>query len=387
MLVVAPDISYETKNSNVIHLLEVVNNLERYCDVYLIARGKINNNSSDNIYLVKEFLDIHPFRGLTRSITSLVIGFNLIRKRNIDIIYERHHVFDIGIILSKVFKIPCVLEVNGILIDEVKVSGSYGPTLQKAVYLIENLLIRHANCIIAVTPGIKDDFVKRGIDKKKVHVIPNGANIDLFKPINRDKSAECIGLDKKYKYICFVGNLAPWQGVEYLIKSTSMILKRCPDVRFLIVGNGTMQGDLEALAEELGVPDKFIFTGVIPYEKVPLYINASDLCVAPFIVARNAKIGLSPLKIYEYLACGKPVVASDIPGVSDILKKSCGGIVVTPEAPRELADVIIKMLGNKDLLEEMGSNSRKYVVKNHSWSAVAERIVTLCGDVIKVQKK
>jgi len=381
----APDVLYETKYSNSIHLHEIINNMKMTCEVYTIARGKRNSKLNDNVYLVKEMLDMHPFRNFTISINAFIKGYKILRHHDIDLIYERHHIFDMGIILSKLFKVPCVLEVNGILIDEAKVSGSYGPLLQKAVYLIENLLTRRASFIIAVTPGIKDDFVKRGIDKKKVRVIPNGANTDLFKPMNIAKAKRELKLDEIDNYVCFVGNLAPWQGVEYLIKSVPMILEKCPDIRFLIVGDGTMRGDLKALAEEISVANKFIFTGTVPYEDVPKYINASDVCIAPFITARNMKIGLSPLKIYEYLACGKPIVSSRIPNLG-FIKQNNAGILVEPENPEELANAIIKLLKDTKLREEMGNAGREYVVKNHRWKAIARKVANVSEDVVAKHK-
>ena len=157
-----------------------------------------------------------------------------------------------------------------------------------------------------------------------------------------------LGLENSKKYVCFVGHLAAWQGVEFLIYASPLILEKCPDVRFLVVGDGAMKNKLLEITSELGLSDKFIFTGRVPYESVPLYINAADVCVAPFIKERNSKIGLSALKTYEYLACGKPIVASSIPGVKDLIDSSGGGISVTPENPTELAAAVIKLIFNEN---------------------------------------
>ena len=92
----------------------------------------------------------------------------------------------------------------------------------------------------------------------------------------------------------------------------------------------------------------------------------ADVCVAPFIRVRNERIGLSPLKIYEYLACGKPVVASDIKGIGDLLRNSNAGIGVKPEDPVELANAIIKLLKNEKLRGKMGKNGRKIVINNYN---------------------
>ena len=149
-----------------------------------------------------------------------------------------------------------------------------------------------------MTPGIKANLEKiYNIPGGKIVVVSNGANTSLFKPLNQETCRKELGLDAEISYVSFVGNFAPWQGVEYLVKAAPFILSQFPQCRFLIVGDGIMKNELIKLSRELGVEDKFIFTGVVAYFRVPLYINASDACVAPFIFARNAKIGLISTEI------------------------------------------------------------------------------------------
>jgi glycosyltransferase involved in cell wall biosynthesis len=209
-------------------------------------------------------------------------------------------------------------------------------------------------------------------------VVSNGANTSLFKPLDQRACRKELSLDPEICYICFVGNLAPWQGIEYLVKAAPSIISRFPECRFLIVGDGVMKNELLKLSRELGVEDKFIFTGVVPYDRVPIYINASDVCAAPFIFARNAKIGLSPLKLYEYMACGKPVVASNISGVSDALEDSKGGIPVLPENPDALSEAVLKLLENPDLRIKLGLKGLSYVTENYSWYCVAKQVDRIC---------
>ena len=136
------------------------------------------------------------------------------------------------------------------------------------------------------------------------------------------------------------------------------------------------------IASETGVLDKFTFTGRVPYESVHEYINASDVCVAPFIKDRNSKIGLSALKTYEYLACGKPIVASNIAGVKDLLDLSGGGISVPPEIPGDLANAVVELISDQNIRNTMGERGRKYVIENHSWDGVAREILDICYEII-----
>jgi glycosyltransferase involved in cell wall biosynthesis len=313
---------------------------------------------------------------------QIALFFNLYfycKKIKADAIYSRQSDFTfIPLIISKYFRIPCFVEVNGLITDEMKMFGASKIRIA-FTKLSEKLGYENANKVIAVTKGVKDGIIKLyNVPDEKIVVIGNGANIDLFRPINQDLVKKELKLDPDVTYICFVGHLIPWQGIEYLIQAAASILASCPDTNFLIVGDGSMKDKWIRQAQGLGVNNKFIFTGSVPYEKIPLYINASDVCVAPFIRKRNMKIGLSPLKIFEYLACEKPIVASNIPNLEFIEQQNVG-ILVRPEDPEELAQSIIKLVKDKKLREEMGKNGRVYVVKNHNWETIGRRIAEICA--------
>jgi glycosyltransferase involved in cell wall biosynthesis len=102
-----------------------------------------------------------------------------------------------------------------------------------------------------------------------------------------------------------VGNLAPWQGMEYLIQVAPSLTKRLPSIRFLIIGSGVLKEKFQAQVQSSGMSDRFIFTGMVDYEKIPLYINISDICL---VLKRRLASGYSPIKLFEYMACGKPVL-------------------------------------------------------------------------------
>jgi len=282
------------------------------------------------------------------------------------------------LLVSKIFQIPYVVEINGLVIKELEMNGASKLGI-KIARLTEKLNYKHAKKIVAVTKNLKEKIKELyHIPNERIVVIENGANTDLFKPMDRGKCIKELSLDESHHYVCFVGNLAPWQGVEYLIEAAPLILKKVPNTKFLIIGDGMMKEKLVSLAEKTGISDKVIFTGAVPYEEVPKYINASDVCVAP---KKPLKSGYSPLKLYEYMACGKPVVASIISGF-EILEQQNAGILAEPEKPEELAEIIIKLLKDKKMREEMGKNGRGYVVKNHSWRIVAKRVAEVCEEVV-----
>ncbi|MFQ5905977.1 MAG: glycosyltransferase, partial [bacterium] len=187
-----------------------------------------------------------------------------------------------------------------------------------------------------------------------------------------ENEKKSLGIPLSVPVVCYVGAIRPWQGLEILVESASMIRDELGDVRFLIVGGGEWLSDLKAAAEEKGLRSVFTFTGSVPYERVPLMIALSDVCVAPFVRGRAA----SPMKVYEYMASGKPVVASRIPGLGFIAERKLG-LLVTPETPEELARAAVRILREPSSAGEIAARARKYVRENCSWPSVARRIMSL----------
>ncbi len=379
--------SFNTKSGSNVHILELLRNLKKYTDIVLFAPGQKSVDRTlpgikyvpviDNKYLVQPSYEF---------MLLFYLFYSCIRNRP-DVLYLRQNSFPFfPIILCKILKIPSIVEVNGLVLDELKVESSQSFAYRVFSFFAlrsENFNYRHCDRIVSVTDKLKDEIVRLySVSETKIHVINNGANTDVFKPLDLKQTKAKLQLENSKKYVCFVGNLAAWQGVEFLIQASPLIMKKCPDAHFLIVGDGIMKEKLMETTSKLGISNKFTFTGRIPYEQVPLYINAADLCVAPFIKERNSKIGLSALKTYEYLACGKPIVASSISGVRDLIESSGGGISVTPENPEELAAAVVKLLLDENMRTLMGNKSRKYVVENHSWDGVARKILDICKDII-----
>lgn len=297
----------------------------------------------------------------------------------LDIVYRRHHLFNSGYLLAKLFKLSSVKEVNGIVADETKITKRGDRVSLWVIDRIERFNMPKADKIIVVTAKLKEVLQEDyGVPGDKIIVIQNGANTDLFKPMDVIKAREELGLAQDRNYICFVGSLEPWQGVECLIRSMPRIVEECPQGRLLVIGDGPVRQELVELAKQIGVSDRIIFTGMVPYQEVPLYINAGDVCTSP---KAGLKSGYSPLKLCEYMACGKPVVASRASGL-EIVEDSGGGILVEPKDSAALAAAMIKLLQNQQLRKQMGENGRRYVVENQSWESVAKRVAEVCQSLV-----
>lgn len=387
ILIYVPTIVIDRGGGDSMHVRELGENLSKVGNkvgvICRLAGGSYNGLASikqvksPNTKLVSWFW---------ANIYGLFLGLATLKGNKYDLVYTRAGVSAVAWLVSRLTKVPSVTEVNGLIWDEARISGVRWWRKAFGYFLnwIEGKAYRHSQHVVAVTPRIKEALVAAlGIKPEKIAVIPNGANTDLFKPMDTNQARRQLNLSGADYFVTFVGSLAAWQGVEHLTRSAPYILKECPESKFLIVGDGTMKQGLIELAQRIGVSDRMIFTGRVPYDKVPLYINAGDVCVVP---KKPMASGYSPLKLYEYMACEKPVVATRTSGF-EILKANNAGLLVNPENLQELAKAIIKLLQDPELRKQMGKNGRKYVVENHSWESVAKRVAEVCEQTFQEHKK
>jgi starch synthase len=357
-----------------IHVREVVKNLARKNKVLLLA-DQADPVNHENVTEIS--MNIPKKKGTTYIYTILYLLYNLVRaasKSSIDIVYCRD-IFSssCAILLKKLWKIPFVYEVNGILSDESRIRGSSRVDIF-FTRILEYIIFTNSDVFICVTEEIKK-AIEEKYRNKKAYFVPNGANTTLFKPI--ENAAKLLGFDETAHYVVYVGSFAAWQGVDILIGAAAEVVQAVPNVRILLVG-ADGEKELLDMVTDLNLTDAVIFTGKVAHPDVPLYMNVGDVCVTP---KRPLLSGYSPLKLYEYMACGKPVVASRIKGF-EIVETVRAGILVEPENPVELSKTIVHLLRSEDLRKEMGKNGRAYVVENHSWVNVSEKIEEICLSII-----
>ncbi len=390
-----------------VHIMEVLNHISKAGHSVVFADGKhydILTYSQDRKlqrsvhpksirWKIERYVRTSPFRGeglilltFIREINLFFLALKTTIRFKPDLIYRRNNILGSEYTLSRIFKIPCIKEVNGIDIDEAITKHVGDGITLRIIDSMEKRNLPRADKHIVVTAKLKDVLIEDyKISNDKIVVIGNGANTDLFKPMDESLVKVALNLNVGDRYICWVGGLAPWQGVEYFISSMPHIIKEYPNARALVVGEGETKGDLIDQSIQLGISDKVIFAGRVPYEKVPCYINASDICVAPFTTKRAHRIGASPLKINEYLSCGKPVIASRIAGLEAIESHGCGYLLDSIN-PQEIAQKVIILLLDSNLRQRMGENGRTYVLENHSWESVSKKVIDVCEKVIEKRK-
>ncbi|WP_052727378.1 glycosyltransferase family 4 protein [Methanosarcina siciliae] len=377
------DIYFGEKNAGTTHTLEIYNNLSKKNEVHLICQKPQPEIHLKNRCYIPLFGTTRIKRTiLLNSLFWIIYPLYLLTKKKPDLFYQRFDgtlFISPSLIFSKLFKIPLVMEVNGDMIDEISMRSEPQVYLE-IIKLCEKNYYSNASRIIVVTEGIKKAIIKNYcIPEEKIEVIGNGVNTDIFRPLNNTSNLKKkYGFDEK-NVVIFVGILVEWQGLKYLVEAAPAVLEEKPDTVYLIIGDGPLKNEIVQKVKDLKIHEKFIFTGFVSHEEVPLYINASDVCVVPKIPLKS---GYSPLKLYEYMACGKAVIASDVRGF-EILEQAKAGILVEPQNSQKLSEAILKVLEDEALKREMGKRGYKEALMHHSWKSVAQKTEDLFIDVLQ----
>jgi glycosyltransferase involved in cell wall biosynthesis len=319
-----------------------------YRGLFFPIRGKISRKEDFENAFLNNFVQKTYFLIYSFILILLVIYF--LKKHKIDVVLDRSSSKGIGVFSGFLMGKPTIVE----LLD---------PDYSK-------LSLRLANKIFAYTKNIIDP-----IFHDKVKIVSAGVDTNTFKP----DYGEGNDVRKKYnlkgkKVVVYVGAMSAWHGAEDLIEIAT---KFEGDLRFLMVGKGL--DVLEEKTKEISISSRFIFTGFVEHEDVPKYISAADVAVAPYNpkgFREMEKYGFyfSPIKIFEYMACGKPVVASDVEIIRDIINENRCGLLAKPGNVEDFSEKIRMLIDDSALRKKFGDNGRNAVIEKYSWEKVAKEI-------------
>ncbi len=300
------------------------------------------------------------------------------------IAYDRFSVTSLATLwVTRLLNVPLVLEVNGIVSDELALSRS-GRWRRQLFKLAEGWVFRGGDHLITVTEGLRQWIGSdHRVSLKKIDTILNGTNPCRFKPHNKTLAQREFGLDPGRPVVGYLGSLFPWWRLDLLIEASPLILAKFPDVLFLIGGGQKeMKGQLEKAVKRLSMEKHFVFQGEVPWDKAALFISAFDVAVAP-LHSSKSRSGVSPLKLYAYLACGRPVVGSDIEGLGDVLTRERVGVSFPSGDAEKLAGAIIQLLQNRELAQSMGERGRQLVLDRFTWEQVVQKTVRIFQDILE----
>jgi len=249
------------------------------------------------------------------------------------------------------------------------------------INLFEKLVPMAVDTVSVSSGYLRQICLLRGVLNKNIFSAPVGANLEEFFP-DPDSKGKVKG---KYgingQLVLYVGQLHGGQYAELFIAAAADILKENKrDIYFMIVGDGYRLNELKRIASDMGLGPRFIFSGFIPHEKVPSYINDADICVACFEDNAITRCK-SPLKIAEYLACAKAIVASN---VGEVRNMAGGvGVLTEPGNVSSLSEGIKSLLDNKALRDRLGHYARLRAERKYNWLVTADNILSAYTEAIR----
>jgi glycosyltransferase involved in cell wall biosynthesis len=333
--------------------------------------------STDRIYP----LDNYTFnRSLTKHAQKIVADADLI---------EAHVVSGYGfpIALRKLgAKKPIIHTIHGVLADEYeqgKLYGDQAPRGRMANYFMGKLgrldkeTAHHAALIVTISQYSLHKIQSHyGINAGKVRIVPNGVDIEKFKPV-----ADVAPLKRKLGLggepcVLFVGSLIPRKGLPYLIQAAQTVIKTQPNTKFLLVGDGPLKPQLQASLQATNLQRNFQFVGNLSEADLAAIYNCADLFVLPSVQEGQGIV------LLEAQASGVPVVAFGVGGVTEAVRDGETGLLAAGGDTAGLADALLRLLSDEALRKRMGAAGRRFVMENYTWDLCAERMLAVYREAL-----
>lgn len=298
-----------------------------------------------------------------------------------DLLYERHWLLSTGgLMAARRLGIPLILEVNGDVFEEY---AHLGIELSRAQWwvlrLLNRILFQRCDHVISVSEPLRQRLIAQwSLPPEKVTTVHNGARVELFANGSGDVGAGEPGAGRT---LAFVGTFKPWHGLDLLLDAFAVVAPRHPELKLLLVGDGPLREEMEARTESLGLSTRVSFTGKVAQAEAAALLRGADVAVVNPRMT-TAAIAQSPLKLFEYMAAGKAIIAPAMPNIEAILTHGVNGYLVAPDDVEALAEGIDACLRNRQLCLDMGKRAQAEALAHYSWGETVSRIESVMREVL-----
>src|SRR5690349_2662244 len=302
----------------------------------------------------------------------------IVNLKGYDLIHERFNLLALGgAWASKRLRIPFVLEINADLLEQRRFKGVPERGLRRLFAIwATRVCFNTATRIICISPRLQDHLhTKWDVAQEKLTALPCAADIDAFKPdYNSVKVRNRLGLTSE-PVVMWIGGFYPWHDLSMLLESFALILKKRPDARLVLVGDGQTRSSIEEAATKAGMGHAVIMAGKVAHSDVPEMLSIADVTVVPS-APLTAGIGGTgtPLKLFEYMAAGKAIVATALNEAAEVVQHGQNGLLVEPGDAQKFAETILKLINDPKERSRLGHNAREQAVKQNSWEHYTKRL-------------
>ncbi len=370
------DIDLAYPDARRVHVTEIARGLVAAgCEVELISRGP--DPGVPGVRYVAAAGSAAGKAGRLARVNLVGVTRLAVRRRRARSLYVR---YDWGVVpviaVGRALGYRVILEVNALTTADVT-SGSVGGLRGGIGERIKNAAVgvawRSAYRLLPVTDRLHDRLVDDfGVPPERVEIVANGADTELFSPRDRAAAAQSLGLDPGDEVVLFVGLLAWWNDFPTVIEAFAQVVARRPRALLVFVGDGDERAAMERLVRERGIEERIVWAGFVADRAlVATYVAAARVCLSP----GSAKLAIGrPMKLAEYLAAGRAVVGSDIPGIAEMLAETGGGIAVAPHDPAAMAEALCELLADPAAADALAAASRPVILERYSWRSIASRV-------------
>ncbi len=345
------------------------------------GQKQISHESDRDHIVIKPTATLSATRAILELWNNLSFTFNSLRlirsgaitPDSLDFIYQRYSRFNFtGVALSLATGLPLAIEYNG---SEVWRSLRWDPVGQ--IWLLkrfERLNMTAADLIFVVSEVESRNLIRAGIHSKRIIINPNGVNTELFRPgKGGDRVRSALGVEGKI-VIGFVGTFGPWHGAPVLAEAATKTNK-ASSCHFLFVGDGDQRSLAESIIERGGAGARTTFAGRVPHGDMPDYLAACDILISPHVESEDgSEFFGSPTKLFEYMASARPIVASGLGQIAEIIVDGENGLLVEPGDSDALARAIELLAEDEVLRTRLGAAARQTVIEQYTWRHNAARV-------------
>jgi glycosyltransferase involved in cell wall biosynthesis len=263
--------------------------------------------------------------------------------------------------------------------------GNSNSSLHKILGKIAGFLYRRADHIVVVSPAFEDHLVEHWpVPRKKISVIENGVETDLFTPGTGAEVRRELDAENKF-VVSYIGTIGMAHGLETVIAAAAQLRDTNPEIVFLILGEGAEKEKIIAMARNRALTN-LRFLDQQPREKIPAYIAASDACLVPLKKSDVFKTVI-PTKMLEFMSCARPVILGVEGQARSILEEARAGVTIEPENSTALANAISDLAANRERARTLGQNGREYIVRKFSRRQTAENYIAVLARLVDLPQR